>query len=249
MKKFLVVLLIFAGTAVKINAQDLIKKTDGSEIRAKITESSPDVVKYKLYDNPDGPTYIVSKTELVSITYATGLVEKLGAAETSAPVTNAPVANAPAGNYTTTPQNATTTSPTVYKPPVTTLSSSDLKTQMQMQAPDLYQKYQKKTRLKKAGWWIAGGGIAIAAVGIATGDNEIVTTGTSVSYNVKGTGGAIAAVGSVCIISGVIMAIVGNSGRKKVESEFLSRSSSYSRKSPLQSPHFEIIPNGLAFKF
>lgn len=46
------------ASMVCIQAQDVITKRNGDEILAKILEVNPTEIKYKRYDNPDGPLYV-----------------------------------------------------------------------------------------------------------------------------------------------------------------------------------------------
>lgn len=53
-------------------AQDTIYKTDGTEIKSKVIEITDDVIKYKKFTNPDGPSYTVLKAEVFMIVYQNG---------------------------------------------------------------------------------------------------------------------------------------------------------------------------------
>src|SRR5204862_1564342 len=64
---------------------DVLLFKDGSEIRAKVLEISPNEVKYKRCDNPDGPSYVSRKADLFMIKYANGSREVLKAAEPEKP--------------------------------------------------------------------------------------------------------------------------------------------------------------------
>ncbi len=78
-------ILLLAALSVSlntINAQDLIAKKDGSIIKAKILEVGEESIKYKKFDNPDGPNYTLSKESITSINYANGEVEKFSSSET-----------------------------------------------------------------------------------------------------------------------------------------------------------------------
>ncbi|MBL7919411.1 MAG: hypothetical protein JNJ40_03795 [Bacteroidia bacterium] len=75
MKK-LVLLCMFLVVSCFANAQDMIVKKDGSIVKAKILEVSDESIKYKKEDNLDGPTYTVLKSNLTSVNYANGEVEK-----------------------------------------------------------------------------------------------------------------------------------------------------------------------------
>ena len=70
MKYFLFLLLSFFS--VGASAQDVIVKKNGSTILCKILEVGTSEVKYKKHSNPKGPTYIISKKDILSINYKNG---------------------------------------------------------------------------------------------------------------------------------------------------------------------------------
>lgn len=53
-------------------SQDMILKKTGDEIAAKVSEISPKEIKYKNFDNLDGPIHILSKSEVFMIRYENG---------------------------------------------------------------------------------------------------------------------------------------------------------------------------------
>lgn len=53
-------------------AQDVIILKNGGELKAKVLEVLPDVIKYKKWDNQDGPSYSESKTNIFMIKYQNG---------------------------------------------------------------------------------------------------------------------------------------------------------------------------------
>ena len=57
-----------------IFAQDIIVTTDAKKIEAQILEVSKSEIKYKEYDNLDGPTFIISTDEISSVLYKNGKV-------------------------------------------------------------------------------------------------------------------------------------------------------------------------------
>lgn len=80
MKKFnlLVLVLVFISlglTAMKAQAQDFIIKKDKKEIKSKVMEITEDVIKYKKFETPDGPTYSIRKSEVTMIVYNNGRKE------------------------------------------------------------------------------------------------------------------------------------------------------------------------------
>ncbi|MBI2723131.1 MAG: hypothetical protein HYX39_13235 [Bacteroidetes bacterium] len=80
MKKYSL-LIVFTFLTTWISAQDMIVKKDGAIVKAKITEVGEESIKYKKSDNPDGPTYSISKDNITSINYANGEVEKFADAK------------------------------------------------------------------------------------------------------------------------------------------------------------------------
>ncbi len=53
-------------------AQETIIKKDKSEIKAKVLEITSDVIKYKKWEKPEGPTYNVEAREVFMIIYSDG---------------------------------------------------------------------------------------------------------------------------------------------------------------------------------
>lgn len=76
MKHLTLLLLFLSSLSNLINGQDLIVKTDGTSIKAKILEVNPNDIKYKKFDFIDGPTYSLYKTEIKYIQYPNGLKDE-----------------------------------------------------------------------------------------------------------------------------------------------------------------------------
>ena len=55
-----------------LTAQDLITKTNGEEIKAKVLEISPTEIKYKRFDYQQGPTIIIPTSEVFMLKYPNG---------------------------------------------------------------------------------------------------------------------------------------------------------------------------------
>lgn len=70
MKKILIILA--CSLSVISNAQDIITKTNGDELKAKVTEITKDEIKYKRFDNPEGPVFILNRNEVFMIKYENG---------------------------------------------------------------------------------------------------------------------------------------------------------------------------------
>jgi hypothetical protein len=66
--------LLFCGSLL---AQDQLYKKDNTRLNVKILEVGPEEIKYKLFDNQNGPTYIESKQNVNVIIYQNGQHEVL----------------------------------------------------------------------------------------------------------------------------------------------------------------------------
>ena len=76
-RSLIVSFLIFS---FKSFSQDIIYKADGSEIKASVIEIDDTYVKYKNFEQPDGPVRNIKKSELFLIIYKDGTKEKFTAA-------------------------------------------------------------------------------------------------------------------------------------------------------------------------
>ena len=72
MRRFIYVVAALVISMGAANAQDLITKKNGEDIKAKVLEVTTNEVKYKLYDEPNGVTYTTRKSELLMIRYESG---------------------------------------------------------------------------------------------------------------------------------------------------------------------------------
>lgn len=82
MKKLLLSIFPFL-VCLSLKAQDTILKTDQTEISAKVTEITPDEVKFKYFNRLDGPTYTLNKSEIFVIIYQDGTREKFSSTNTA----------------------------------------------------------------------------------------------------------------------------------------------------------------------
>ncbi|MBA2612759.1 MAG: hypothetical protein H0U95_12355 [Bacteroidetes bacterium] len=73
MKTFGAIILVFIG--VTALAQDTLYTTKGKIITGQVTEITQHEIKYKRAANPDGPLYVVDKTDIVLIHYKNGSKE------------------------------------------------------------------------------------------------------------------------------------------------------------------------------
>ncbi len=76
MKTFTLFLLFFAIT-LSVKSQDTLVQADGEKIVSKILEITPDYVKYKKFDNLDGPLISIQKSKVYMIVYENGTKDVL----------------------------------------------------------------------------------------------------------------------------------------------------------------------------
>jgi hypothetical protein len=67
-------------------AQDTIVRTDSAKIVAKVLTIDNKTITYQRYSSPDGPTYVIYRTEVARIAYADGFTEKFGKRGSTDPV-------------------------------------------------------------------------------------------------------------------------------------------------------------------
>ncbi len=79
MKNLINPLLILLPSLV--SAQDLLYKTDNTKQEVKVTEINGTSVKYKEFSNPNGPLYVISKSDVALIVYQNGKHETFNKAE------------------------------------------------------------------------------------------------------------------------------------------------------------------------
>ncbi len=81
MKKKIFLLLLMAGQFMAGSAKDVIVLNNTSSIEAKILEVTPTEVKYKKLNYLDGPTFVIHKSDIRTITYGNGDVESFAQKE------------------------------------------------------------------------------------------------------------------------------------------------------------------------
>lgn len=67
-------LFVFGGIS-RLSAQDTICKINGEKVISKVVEVGNYDIRYKRYSSPDGPLYIIRKSEVWKIVYADGTTE------------------------------------------------------------------------------------------------------------------------------------------------------------------------------
>lgn len=78
MKKITLLLFSLILTTTEVICQDLIIKKNSETIKAKVLEVNQDDIKYKKWDNLEGPTYTLQKSDINSIVYQNGDADVFG---------------------------------------------------------------------------------------------------------------------------------------------------------------------------
>jgi hypothetical protein len=72
MKKIIALCAVCCLIVNCLFSQDILVLKNGDEIQSKIIEINPLEIKYKKFDNPDGPIILVNKTDVFMIKYQNG---------------------------------------------------------------------------------------------------------------------------------------------------------------------------------
>ena len=96
MNKKLIILTTLLLSGVYVFSQDIIVSKDSKRIDAKVLEVNINDIKYRDWDNQDGPIYTILKSNIASIIYQNGKVETFSnAQQPTSPEKQLP--NAPGG--------------------------------------------------------------------------------------------------------------------------------------------------------
>ena len=224
---FLACFAVFASVCV---AQDIIVTKDSKRINAKVTEVNEDNVRYKNFDNLDGPVYTLPKSNIVTILYQNGQVETF---ETESPKSAAATQTTPATGQTAA-SNPNRTQ---------TVNSGNILVDMKTNHLAIYRQYKKGMSLRTTGWIVAGSGVIVAALASWETFNEA----TNDKERRRGYIGMAA--GGFFVCTGVPLFIVGGNKKNCALDEFNRQ---YYSSQPAN-PHFQmnVYPNGvgLAYKF
>jgi len=74
--KSLVCVAFSACSLLPSSAQDTLTFKNGNKVAALVNEILPTEIRYKRFDNPDGPLYTVLKDEVVRVKYGNGTSEE-----------------------------------------------------------------------------------------------------------------------------------------------------------------------------
>ena len=174
-------MLLMLLVSMVVAAQDVIVKKDGSTILSKVVEISDTQVKYKKFSHLEGPTYVVSISELTSINYQNG--EKENFESSQATVTQTQTLSVPSYENGYGP----------YVQQSGTMSDTEL-----LKAYKQSKKITDPSRIKKlkiTGYVFCGLAVAGAFMSGFGFDEPVYITGYALL-------GSTACIGSACLIAG-----------------------------------------------
>ena len=255
-RQILLSMCLIAFTCV-CYAQDIIVTKNSTKIEVKVTEIDVEVVKFKMFDDQDGPLYSLPKSDVLTIVYQSGRVETFEQA--TAPATNA---TTPAVTAQPRTQSTPATTPTQRTPAYNSagngvaqnarpLSNAELMSRMSVNDPYLYSKYKSGSSLSSVGAGLTIGGLVAVIIGVAAGDKREEKSGGNTTVYVTGPGNAIASIGWVSALTGTPLWIVGSTKKRKARNAYL-REYRYSDHVPVQSsPYLQLnaVPNGLGLAY
>ena len=166
MKKILTLMVVML-TALNLFAQDIIITSDAKRIEAKILEVSSSEIKYKEFNNLEGPTFILTNDELNTVIYQNGTIKTFDHSAKPAPQ---PVNNAGYNNYSSTPMAAglpiTKEDDDIYVMGDLRMSEDDYLKFVKLNCKEAYDYYESGVSLQAAGWRLAGAGAGLFAGGL-----------------------------------------------------------------------------------
>jgi hypothetical protein len=82
MKQFYILTAVFLllGGLFTANAQDIINLKDGNTVEAKVLEISSTAIRYRRFDNLEGPIIVIPAANVASIRYENGTMEIINSA-------------------------------------------------------------------------------------------------------------------------------------------------------------------------
>ncbi len=93
MKKTLLSLVFLLASVMSLVAQDVIYFNNGTQQKGTVTEINSNEVKYKKAENPNGPLYVVTRSEVQMIEYSNGEKDILTSVNTNQETQSDPSAN------------------------------------------------------------------------------------------------------------------------------------------------------------
>lgn len=166
MKKFFL-LAVAAIAAVGVYAQDVIVTRDAKRVEAKILEVSSSEIKYKEFNNQDGPTFVLQAAEINTIIYQNGTVKVFDQPKQAAP---AAVYNVSQTTYAATGAPQATGMPITKRDKMYYMGDQAMNEDqyvafVQLNCQQAYASYMSGKKLRKSGWGMFGSGLTFLVCG------------------------------------------------------------------------------------
>ena len=191
-KKIFISLLLLTIVNVVSFSQDLIITSSANRIEAQIIEISKENIKYKMWNNPQGPTFVLSSDEINTIIFANGMVKTYKATnDNKTIVLNNVVENKDIQNY-----------------------DSEM---LNMHIKRIKNDIEKSNDLISGGIGCLGGGAVLTIIGSAYYD---VLGGRNMYNKEAKVGVAFMTIGAACMHASIPLLIVGHMKRNKIEAQF-----------------------------
>ena len=223
MKKIFL-LTIAAIAALAAMAQDVIVTRDGRRIDAKITEISSTEIRYKEWNNQDGPVFVLRNDELNTIIYQNGTVKTFDHSS-AAPANNGSYSSSPSYAASPAPAGFITKDDDWYMLGNKRMSEDEYIDFIRVNCKEAWEYYQSGCNLWSAGWKLFGCGAGFTILG-----GVLYGVGVSVflydDYNYDAylgmtiPGAILLAGGSGCLAASVPCLIVGGIRKNNSDNEY-----------------------------
>ena len=164
MKK-LFLLAVAAVAAFSAYAQDVIITRDAKRVEAKILEVSSNEIKYKEFNNQDGPTFVLTTNEINTVIYQNGTVKVFEHSRQAAPVYGAAAYAAPAYGAPQATGLPIVRDDKTYIMGDVRMTEDQYIAFVQQNCQQAYESYMKGKKLRKAGWGLFASGLTFMGVG------------------------------------------------------------------------------------
>jgi hypothetical protein len=231
LKKLLLVFFTLLGLNMFAFSQDIIITKDSQKINAKIIEINIDNIKYKKFNNLEGPIYTLLKSDIVTIIYQNGMIdvfegkEKKSVAEKDAGVEEEIFTVLETGD-----------SQDKMKSEFYAIGTNDEKMLSYLKENDIssYEKFAAACNQRRKGKTLLGTGIGLAAfgsvmliMGAVNSANEVYdpyydysSTNNNTHANLAVFGLISAIAGEALIIASIPVSAVAGAKKKSIKNEF-----------------------------
>ena len=212
LQKALLFFAVFCISTTSLFAQDIILKTDGSEIKAKVLEIITDQqIKYKDFDFQNGPVRNINITEVFMITYEGGKKEVFNK-QTS---TQTPMqTSTQASTQTSTPSPDLRLKNEFYL--IGNNDNAMLVFFKENNSMEYYNDFESACRLGTSGKTLLGVGLGLTGLGVTL----CIMGVYGINYDALVAGSVLTGVGHTLTIIGIPISAVAGGRKRKIKNDF-----------------------------